>query len=133
MEPIISPWTIYFINLLPNLSQMLCGIATICAIISVASITLWGACTDDDWETKEQHQHNAEFRKRCIRICKYILPVSVILFIVNVFIPSRDTAIAMLISNYITPDNLHGANETIKANLQDYINIIVDGINKVKS
>ena len=40
--------------------------------------------------------------------------------------------IAMVVSNYITPDNLHGANEAIKANLQDYINIIVNGIKDVK-
>lgn len=50
----------------------------------------------------------------------------------NTFIPSRDTMIAMVVSSYITPDNLNGANETIKANLQDYIHMIVNSINDVK-
>ena len=38
----------------------------------------------------------------------------------------------MVVANYITPDNLHGANDVIKSNLQDYVNIIVEGINNVK-
>lgn len=132
MEPIISPWTIYFINLLPNLSQMLCTIATACALISVIAITLRACCTDDSWETREQHQRNAEFRSKCITCLKYSIPAGLVAIVINTFLPSRDTAIAMIVSSYITPDNLHGANETIKANLQEYINIIVDGINKVK-
>ena len=132
MEPIISPWTIYFINLLPNISQMLCTIAIICAVISVGAIFLRAICTDDSWETKEQHQRNAEFRDKCIRCLKYSIPAGLIAVVINTFIPSRDTMIAMVVSSYITPDNLHGANEAIKANLQDYINMIVDGINKVK-
>ena len=132
MEPIISPWTIYLINLVPNISQMLYTIATICAVISVGAIFLRTIYTDDSWETKEQHQRNAEFRDKCITCLKYSIPVGLIAIVINTFIPSRDTMIAMVVSSYITPDNLHGANEAIKANLQDYINMIVDGINKVK-
>ncbi|MBN2932802.1 MAG: hypothetical protein JTJ30_12585 [Catenibacterium mitsuokai] len=132
MEPIISPWTIYFINLLPSISQMLNTLAVACALISVIAIILRACCTDDSWETKEQHQRNAEFRDKCITCLKYSIPAGVIAIVINIFIPSRDTMIAMIVSSYITPDNLHGANEVIKANLQDYINMIVDGINKVK-
>jgi len=51
---------------------------------------------------------------------------------INTFIPSRDVMIAMVVSSYITPDNLYGANEVVKSNLQDYVNIIVEAINKVK-
>lgn len=132
MEPIISPWTIYLINILPNISQMLNTLAVACALISVIAITLRACCTDDSWETKEQHQRNTEFRDKCITCLKYSIPAGVIAIIISTFIPSSDTMIAMIVSSYITPDNLYGANETIKANLQDYINIIVDGVNKVK-
>ena len=31
-----------------------------------------------------------------------------------------------------TQDNLHGANEIIKANLQDYINMVVNSTNGAK-
>ena len=132
MEQIISPWTIYFINLLPDIAQMLNTLSVACALISVIAITLRACCTDDSWETKEQHQRNTEFRDKCITCLKYSILAGVIAIVISTFIPSRDTMIAMIVSSYITQDNLHGANETIKANLQDYINMIIDGINKVK-
>jgi len=37
MEPIISPWTIYLINLTHNISQLLLAISTMCLIFSVAA------------------------------------------------------------------------------------------------
>lgn len=66
------------------------------------------------------------------QIAGYALPIGCFSFVIQTFIPSKETMIAMIVANYITPDNLHGANEVIKSNLQDYINIIVEGINKVK-
>ena len=111
---------------------MLNTLAVVCALISVIAIRLRACCTDDSRETKEQHQRNAEFRDKCITCLKYSILSGIIAIVINIFIPSRDTMIAMIVSSYITPDNLHGANEAIKTNLQDYINIIVDGINKVK-
>lgn len=38
----------------------------------------------------------------------------------------------MIVASYITPDNLNMANELVKSNLNDYINIITNGINQVK-
>lgn len=132
MEPIISPWAIYFINLVPNISQMLNTIECVCIVVAVCSVVFRALCTDDSWETKEQHQRNAAFREQCWTFTKYSVPIGLIALVINTFIPSRDTMIAMAVANYITPDNLHGANEAIKTNIQDYINMIVDGINKVK-
>ena len=122
----------YFINLMPSVTQMLNTIECACAIAAVCSIIFRCLCTDDSWETKEQHERNSVFRKQCWTITKLSIPIGFIALTINTFIPSRDTMIAMIVANYITPDNLHGANEAIKTNLQDYINMIVDGINKVK-
>ena len=132
MEPIISPWMIYLINLAPNIWKMLCTLAGVCVCISVCAIFCRLMCTDDRWETPEQHKRNAVFRDKCFTVIKYLLPVGLVAFILQAFIPSRETMIAMVVANYITPDNFYGANEVIKSNLQDYINIIVEGINKVK-
>lgn len=38
----------------------------------------------------------------------------------------------MAVANIVTPENIQGANDFVKTNVQDYINMIVDGINKVK-
>ena len=125
MEPIISPWTIYLINLTYNISQLLLGITVICSALSFGAI-LVTILSDDEYEAEEK------LCNKCTKFLKYGIPTIFIAITINTFIPSRDTMIAMVVSNYITPDNLHGANEAIKANLQDYINIIVNGIKDVK-
>ena len=38
--------------------------------------------------------------------------------------------VAMIASSYVIPDNISAANEAFKANLNDYVNIIVDAIKK---
>ena len=125
MEPIISPWTIYLINLTYNISQLLLAISTMCLIFSVAA-TLILIFSYGDYEYEEK------LCNKCIKFLKYSIPTVLITATISTFIPSRDVMIAMIVSSYITPDNLYGANEAIKANLQDYINIIVNGIKYVK-
>lgn len=125
MEPIISPWTIYLINLTYNISQLLLAISTMCLIFSVAA-TLILIFSYGDYEYEEK------LCNKCTKFLKYSIPTILITATISTFIPSRDVMIAMIVSSYITPDNLYGANEAIKANLQDYINIIVNGIKDVK-
>ena len=125
MEPIISPWTIYLINLTNTISQLLLVITTICAILSVPAMLAIFMCYDD-WGP------DIELRDKCTKFLKYSIPTIFIAITINTFIPSRDAMIAMIVSSYITPDNLNGANEAIKANLQDYIHMIVNSINEAK-
>lgn len=125
MEPIISPWTIYLINLTYNISQLLLGTLVTCAIFSTAAI-LTIFFYYDDWGP------DTALRDKCTKFLKYSIPIMFIAISISIFIPSRDVMIAMIVSSYITPDNLYGANEVVKANLQDYINIIVNGIKDVK-
>ena len=37
-----------------------------------------------------------------------------------------------VVANIVTVDNIQGANEFVKTNVQDYINMLTDAINKVK-
>lgn len=66
------------------------------------------------------------------KIVKKYFILSAIFLIIGFLILSRETLITMLVANMITPDNINGANEFIKSNVQDYVNIIVNGINKTK-
>ena len=125
MEPIISPWTIYLINLTYNISQLLLVIITVCAIFSTAAIlTIFFYYVDCG--------PDIELCDKCTKFLKYSIPTILIAITINTLIPSRDTMIAMVVSSYITPDNLNGVNETIKANLQDYIHMIVNSTNGAK-
>ena len=69
--------------------------------------------------------------KNSKEIKKYFI-LTIIFILIGLLIPSKETLITMLIANTITPDNINMSNELIKHNVQDYVNIIVDGINKTK-
>ena len=99
MEPIISPWTIYLINLTYNISQLLLATSTMCLIFSVAA-TLILIFSYGDYEYEEK------LCNKCIKFLKYSIPIMFITATINTFIPSRDVMIAMVVSSYITPDNL---------------------------
>lgn len=73
-----------------------------------------------------------EFKKRNSKQIKKYFILCLTFILVGLLIPSKETLITMLIANVITPDNINMSNELIKHNVQDYVNIIVDGINKTK-
>ena len=132
MEPIISPVFIYLIGISSNIQFLFNSLAVMCVMFAVIALAIWLASNTTITYNKEDEEHEANVQHRCIKVLKYSVPCAVILVCMAALIPSKQVATAMLISSYVTPDNLHGANEVIKTNLQDYINIIVDGINKVK-
>lgn len=129
MEPIISPVFIYLIGISANVQWLLNLFAITSATITLISSSIYLAAATDVWSDSDSTNNTM---RKCIKVGKYSLICGVIAGILGALIPSKQVATAMLISSYVTPDNLHGANEVIKTNLQDYINIIVDGINKVK-
>ena len=128
MNPIISPVLIYLIGISSNI-QWLCnslaGLAISFAVIAsviclINEVAVYG---DDD---------SRYTTRLCLKIIKYSLIYAVILGVIASLIPSKEVATAMVVANYITPDNLQGTNDVIKSNLQDYVNIIVEAINKVR-
>ena len=58
--------------------------------------------------------------------------MTIVSFMLQAFIPDKDTLIAMAVANIVTVDNLQGANDFVKTNVQDYVNMIVEAVNKVK-
>lgn len=38
----------------------------------------------------------------------------------------------MAVANMVTVDNIKNANDFVKSNVQDYVNMIVEAVNKVK-
>lgn len=132
MEPIISPVFIYLIGISSNVQWLFNSLAVICALFAVVALAIWLASHTTITYNKEDEDHEANVQSSCVKVLKYSLSGVAILMCIAALIPSKQVATAMLVSSYVTPDNLHGANELIKSNLQDYINIIVDGINKVK-
>lgn len=129
MEPIISPVFIYLIGISSNVQWLLNLFAIVSATIVLVSAAIYLASATDVWSDSDSISNT---KRKCVKVGKYGLICCVITGMLGALIPSKQVAMAMLVSSYVTPDNLHGANEVIKSNLQDYINIIVDGVNKVK-
>lgn len=97
MEPIISPWVIYVLHIFDKLYIA-------CRISLFISLTFWlltviGAYIEDDEDIK--------------KINKILLKIAAISAIVLIIIPDKDTLIAMMATSYITPDNIHAAQENV--------------------
>ena len=129
MEPIISPALIYLIGISSNV-QLLCNLlASVAVALAILTIAIYFDVKMDTYYDDDDKQDTVQL---CRKIIKYSIVCVLTLGAISALIPSKEVATAMVVANYITPDNLHGTNDAIKSNLQDYVNIIVEGINKVK-
>lgn len=132
MEPIISPWFIYLAGIVNPLKFSLGLIAFFCAIACFIICCYY--FIESPWEgcsTIERQRAEAK-QKASLKLIKIVIPVTFVSFLLQVFIPDKDTMIAMAVANVVTVDNIQGANAFVKTNVQDYINMITDAINKVK-
>lgn len=96
MEPIISPWLIYA---LPLVDTLICTLAVVAMLAVTVLVIIY---TDYDF-----------YDKRNSNEVKAIWAVLIISTLLGIFIPSKNTLIAMYIANHITPDNLSNAQEII--------------------
>ncbi len=129
MEPIISPWFIYFAGIVDPLKMAL-GLVSCVGFIA----TIFYFVTDprqgaDSPQYKQELEADHRVAVRCLRI---VLVVTVTSFTLQTIIPSKQTMIAMAVANMVTIDNIQSANDFVKSNVQDYVNMIVEAVNKVK-
>ncbi len=132
MEPIISPWLIYFAGIVNPLKFSLAIIAFfgfISLFIMVGFYYVNSPCDGcgDDYNKKQESKQQGS-----LQLIKIVAPITLVAFLLQAFIPDKDTMIAMAVANIVTIDNIQGANEFVKTNVQDYINMITDAVNKVK-
>lgn len=133
MDPIISPWLIYLISVINSIRifAFLLGLAFSIPLL-IYFVSDFFNCINEDILSPYQLDKYEELKERNAKqIKKYFIFCFIFIFI-GLLIPSKETLITMLIANVITPDNINMSNEIVKHNVQDYVNIIVDGINKTK-
>lgn len=104
MEPIISPWIIYVLHVFDKL-YFACGMVMMCCITIAPLLAIYG---------------DLEYSECMIKYAKRLILVAVVCAVVLVVTPSKDTLIAMLAANYITPDNI----KLIQGNIVDFIHQI---------
>lgn len=96
MEPIISPWLVYALSLVNPLILIL----SIVAILEVTVLVI----VYTDYDFCDERSSNE---------VKVIWAVFIISTLLAIFIPSKNTLIAMYVANHVTPDNLSNAQEII--------------------
>ena len=132
MEPIISPWFIYLAGIVNPLKFSL-GLIAFIGFIACFIIGCFYYIEAPCDGCSEEHNRKAEIKQRgALKFMKVIAPITLVSFLVQAFIPDKETLIAMAVANIVTVDNIQGANEFVKTNVQDYINMLTDAINKVK-
>lgn len=87
----------------------------------------------DDYDIEDFKFEDLDFyceEKKIKPFIKLLIALTIICPLLVIFIPSKETIIAMYIANMVTPDNLNFANEVFKSNLKDYMDIISGALNK---
>lgn len=122
MTYIINPMWFYWLNVVDSA----CGFVHALAVISLAlSIVLFIAAMAFKYAAIDYHTIDEECFEyvtsvKLQRIAKVVAVVAVILFIIHVFIPSRETLIEMQIARFTTVENAEWALDAVKS-ATDYI------------
>ena len=133
MEPIISPWLIYFLGIADAINLVLgivfvgLGVGIFALILaSVFSFAAGEGCDDKDVDV---------IRGRACKkaVKRLIAPLVLSLFMV-ILMPSKNTIIGMIVAKNITRDNIASVikagksiKEEVKSDLADIIRLIANG------
>ena len=111
MEPIISPWTFYWMDVATALKMTLIALATfgLFAMVFVAM--------NNDIEGKP-----------IVPAIKPIAIAMVVALFIVAFIPSKDTMYKMLVTSYITPNNI----ELVGGSIDNALDKLTDKVIRIK-
>lgn len=124
MEPIISPFFFYFINLVDNVW----GVSIAAAIVSgvaVCILLVICACESDnecDSFSDIYNNHYKKVTRRSILVC-------VVSIALCLFVPSKETMIEMAIAKNVTTQNIELAKDSIKG----VIDYTIESVEKLRN
>ena len=104
MEPVISPWAIYFIGLCDKINTIAPELAL---VIGFASVLVYIAVSNDCCDVDDI------VLDKCRAWFRPMVVTAIVLALVALIMPTKEVAIAMVASSYITPDNIMGTEEHI--------------------
>lgn len=105
MEQIINPWIFYLIEISENIKICLGLVLVVLFFITLIRCTMSSDFEDDPIYKKKNK--------------RYIIATCIVLA-TTAIIPSKETMYTMLVSNYVTYDNIEKASNAIKDSV-DYI------------
>ena len=114
MEPIISPWIVYIIDILSSFYTF----SLIVSVTGFLALIFFPMVADIEGMNKDT----------IIKWEKRIGAVFIISTLLWVFIPSHETMLTMLVLQYTTSDNI----QLVQTNIIDFIQNIVQAVKVVK-
>jgi diacylglycerol kinase len=121
MEPIISPWSIYFADVLPSLGNVSLAIGIVATAAFLILIIFWGIVSFDHSLDEET---NKTFKKLLFKIC---LPILFVGYLISILTPNKKTIYTMMVVNQITPHNI----EILGDSAKDVVDYITDEIKEL--
>ena len=125
MEPIISPWFIYVIQLVNTMCGAMITVAVISGLAWIVLFTISCILTWQEVDYGLDEDEEGIFRG-LLKWKKYLLIFFVPSFLIAVFVPSRDTLLAMYAAKQITPHSI----EQVKESGKDATKFLLDEIFK---
>lgn len=116
--PIIDPMIFYWMNILNNLAQLPF------ILILVLLVYFFGILIHQDYVDYEER---AAFKKKHQKALKRLLYITIVVSLLSLFIPTKETMLNMLIADQLTPANIH----LIGDNLKDAVIFIAEQTIKV--
>lgn len=118
-DPIVSPWTIYLIDILRPLGCVLFIISAVMMICGIASFLF---SLDGDVKS--------EFNLGLRIFAKKLLAIGMCAALANVFLPNPHTVYKMIAASYVTPANIQATGELADKAVDKVIDKIADAIQK---
>lgn len=112
MEPIISPWIIYALHVFDKV-YFTCEISLMCCGIISPLLVMAG---------------EMEGSECMLKYAKILAIVAAVCALVLIIVPNKETLIAMLVTTYITPDNI----QVVQGNIIDFVQQIIKATKNIK-
>ena len=125
MEPIINPWVFYVINVVCNLKFVVSLLGTLSFGAIFATVAYWALTSNDKWD-ENANKDKKSAAKWAKRLCIFFIADAV----VGIFIPSKETMVTMLVSSYVTPDNIQAVQGNIVDFTKQLVGAVAEGINQ---
>ena len=118
MEPIITPSTFYWFEIISNFKAFLTVFLALGCIGLVFCLVCFIALLVDE----ELESYTGKIVKKLCKVCSIVTSIFGLLFI---FTPSKETLITMTVAKYVTPDNITAIGGTIEESVTSIATDIV--------
>ena len=112
---------LYLIEVLHNIDALN---QAVFMILTCAAAAVMAACIVDDNARSLLRPHKNKINALYIAF--------IISALIAVLVPTKDAMYKMLIASYVTTDNIQIVNEAVKANLQDYLNMLGETVKNMR-